>query len=79
MSTNITTPKKNFFKKMSAEYENRGLTSVCVENEQIAALHTENNRQRTLNESLQRDVEAQSKQLNRSEDLRKTLETEIAN
>ena len=41
---------------MSAEYEARGLTSVIVENDQVAALHTENNRERTLVESLQKDV-----------------------
>ena len=46
------TKKKDFLKKMSAEYEARGLTAVCVENEQVAALHTENNRERTMNESL---------------------------
>ena len=37
---------------MSSEYEARGLTAVCVDNEQIAALHTENNRERNVNESL---------------------------
>ena len=44
--------RKLLVKKMSAEYEARGLTAVCVENEQVAALHTENNRERTMNESL---------------------------
>ena len=49
--------KKEFLKKMSTEYAARGLSEVCVENEQVAALHTENNRERSINESLQRDVE----------------------
>ena len=44
--------KKDFLKKMSTEYEARGLSSVCVENEQVGALHTENNRERSMNESL---------------------------
>ena len=39
-------------KKMSTEYEARGLSEVNVDNIQIAALHTENNRERTMNESL---------------------------
>ena len=49
--------RKEFLKKMSAEYEARGLSAVCVDNEQIAALHTENNRERSVIESLQKDVE----------------------
>ena len=44
--------RKEFLKKMSAEYEARGLSAVCVDNEQIAALHTENNRERSVIESL---------------------------
>ena len=39
-------------KKMSNEYEARGLLEVNVDNVQIAALHTENNRERTVNESM---------------------------
>ena len=33
-------------KKMSTEYEARGLDQVNVDNAQVAALHTENNRER---------------------------------
>ena len=50
------TRKKDFLKKMSKEYEARGLTKVCVDNAQVAALHTENNRERGINESLQTDI-----------------------
>ena len=46
-----TNGKKQFLKKMSVEYEGRGLKEVCVDNEQIGALHTENNREREINES----------------------------
>ena len=56
---------------MSTEYEARGLTEVCVDNEQIAALHTENNRERDVNESLQNDVEMLRAQLLRGEEIRK--------
>ena len=42
---------------MSAEYEARGLSEVNVDNVQIGALHTENNRERKMNESMQRDIE----------------------
>ena len=62
---------------MSAEYEARGLTEVCVDNEQIAGLHTENNRERTMNQSLQRDVEMLRAQLARGEQIRVKLESEI--
>jgi hypothetical protein len=44
------TRKKQFLKKMSIEYEARGLTEVCVDNEQIGALHSENNRERLVTE-----------------------------
>ena len=36
---------------MSVEYEARGLQEVCVDNAQIGALHTENNRERMVNSS----------------------------
>ena len=38
--------RKEFLKKMSTEYEARGLAEVCIDNDQIASLHTENNRER---------------------------------
>ena len=41
--------RKEFMKKMSKEYEDRGLSEVNVDNKQVAALHTENNRERTMN------------------------------
>ena len=63
---------------MSTEYEARGLTEVCVENAQVAALHTENNRERNINESLQKDVEMLRHQMAKSEEIRAKQETEIA-
>ena len=42
---------------MSNEYEARGLAEVCVDNAQIAALHTENNRERSIIQSLQNDID----------------------
>ena len=51
-NTDIKPSRKEFLKKMSAEYEARGLSEVCVDNEQIGALHTENNRERTVIQSL---------------------------
>ena len=63
---------------MSTEYEARGLTAVCVDNEQIGALHTENNRERVINENLQKDVEMLSKQFEHGENIRKKQEIEIA-
>ena len=50
------TKKKTFLIKMSGEYEGRGLTEVLITNDQIGALHAENNRERIVNESLLRDV-----------------------
>ena len=53
-----TRPKrKELLKKMSKEYEARGLEQVKVDNDQVAAIHTENNRERTINQSLQKDIE----------------------
>ena len=49
--------RKELLKKMSKEYEERGLEQVIVDNAQVAAIHTENNRERTINQSLQRDIE----------------------
>lgn len=57
-------------KQMSTEYEARGLSEVNVTNSQIAALHQENffnNRERGINETLQRDVEMLREQLTRAE------------
>ena len=55
---------------MSNEYEARGLSEVCVDNEQIAALHTENNRERTVIESLQKDLELLRGQINHDAEIR---------
>ena len=55
---------------MSNEYEARGLSEVCVDNEQIAALHTENNRERAVIESLQKDIELLRGQLNHDAEIR---------
>ena len=49
--------RKELLKKMSTEYENRGLVQVNVDNQQVAAIHTENNRERNINESLLKDIE----------------------
>jgi len=62
---------------MSVEYEGRGLKEVCVDNEQVGALHTENNRERMVNQSLQKDVEMLRSQLERNEEIRAKLESEI--
>ena len=62
--------RKEFLKKMSAEYEARGLSEVNVDNLQIGALHTENNRERKMNESLQEDVAMLKAQLVRAEEVR---------
>ena len=62
---------------MSNEYEARGLSEVCVDNEQIAALHTENNRERTVIESLQKDLELLRGQINHDAEIRVKQEAEI--
>jgi len=62
---------------MSKEYEARGLTEVCVDNEQVAALHTENNRERTLNISRQQDIDMLREQYAKSEEIRHHQEAEI--
>ena len=41
---------------MSKEYEDRGLSEVNIDNNQVAALHTENNRERTINKQAQNDI-----------------------
>ena len=69
--------RKEFLKKMSKEYEDRGLTEVCVDNGQVQSLHTENNRERDINVSLQRDIEMLKAQLTRSEQIRVRQEEEI--
>ena len=69
--------RKEFLKKMSKEYEDRGLTEVCVDNSQVQSLHTENNRERDINLSLQRDIEMLKAQLKRSEEIRVRQEEEI--
>jgi len=50
---------------------------VCVDNEQIGALHTENNRERMVNDSKQMDIDMVRAQLSRSEDVRSKQEAEI--
>ena len=69
--------RKEFLKKMSIEYEDRGLKEVCVDNEQIGSLHTENNREREINTSLQRDIEMLKAQLTKAEEVRARQEEEI--
>ena len=77
--TETTVPKrgqkKDFLKKMSTEYESRGLALVNVDNQQIGALHTENNRERVVNETLVKDVELLRAQLARAEEVRATQQT----
>ena len=72
------TRSKMLTKKMSVEYENRGLCEVNVDNAQVAALHTENNREREINKSLQRDVDMLRAQLAKSEEIRAKQEIAIA-
>ena len=55
---------------MSAEYEGRGLSEVNIDNDQVAALHTENNRERNINESLQKDIVMLRAQLVTAEQIR---------
>ena len=62
---------------MSVEYEARGLKEVCVDNEQIGALHNENNRERQINHSHQQDIQMLRNQLARSEDVRAKQNSEI--
>ena len=69
--------RKEFLKKMSLEYQERGLKEVCVDNEQIGSLHTENNRERDINTSLQRDIEMLKAQLVKAEEVRARQEEEI--
>ncbi len=56
---------------MSVEYEGRGLKEVCVDNDQVAALHTENNRERLVNESKEKDIAMIRDRLARAEDIRR--------
>ena len=44
-------------KKMSSEYESRGLTEGNVEQLQAKAIQMELGRERSMNQSLQRDIE----------------------
>ena len=71
------TKRKEFMKKMSTEYESRGLTEVNVDNEHVAALHNENNRERNINTSLQKDVEMLRAQLARAEEHRVKQEASL--
>ena len=64
-------------KKMSAEYEARGLSEVNVDNAQIAALHNENNRERTMHQKLQRDLDLLRAQLARAEEVRVQQEASL--
>ena len=57
-------------KKMSSEYESRGLTEGNVEGLQAKAIQMELQRERAMNESLQRDVTMLRDQLKRAEELR---------
>ena len=70
--------RKQLMKKMSTEYEARGLTEVNVDNAQIAALHTENNRERTMHQSLQKDLDLLRAQLARAEEIRVQQESSLA-
>ena len=62
--------RKEFLKKMSNHYEDRGLKEVCVDNVQVDSIHTENNRERSISQSLQKDIEMLKAQLARSEEIR---------
>ena len=70
-------PRKDFLKKMSAEYEARGLAEVNVDNLQVAALHTENNRERVVNQQLQKDLDLLRAQLARAEAIRVKQEASL--
>ena len=62
---------------MSNHYEERGLKEVCVDNAQVDSIHTENNRERSINQILQKDIEMLKAQLARSEEIRENQEDEI--
>ena len=64
-------------KKMSSEYESRGLTEGNVEQLQAKAIQMELGRERSMNESLQRDVEMLREQLRIAEELRGKQENSI--
>ena len=55
---------------MSSEYEAGGLSGVNIENMQIASLKNEIKRERSTNESLQKDIEMLRDQLARAEEIR---------
>ena len=62
---------------MSSEYESRGLTEGNVEQLQAKAIQMELGRERSMNESLQRDVEMLREQLRIAEELRGKQENSI--
>ena len=62
---------------MSTEYAARGLNEVNVDNLQIAALHTENNRERKMHESIQDDLTLLRAQLVRAEEIRVQQEASL--
>ena len=65
-------------KKMSSEYESQGLTAGAVESLNAKALQMELQRERAMNQSLQRDVEMLRDQLAIAEQLRARQETQIS-
>ena len=65
-----STKRREFLKKMSKEYEDRGLSIVNIDNKQVAALHTENNRERTMNKQAQNDINMLRAQLAKAEEHR---------
>ena len=67
-------PRKEFIMKMESMYIDRGLPEVCVDSEQIKALHKENNAERATFKNLQSDFELLSVQFSQTEDIRKNQE-----
>ena len=63
--------------KMQAMYVDRGLPEVCVDSEQIKALHKENNSERQAYQDLQKGFNLLQQQFAQTEDLRRAQEQQI--
>ena len=52
-----TSSRKDFIMKVEAMYTDRGLPEVCVDSEQIKALHRENQNERATLKDMQKGFE----------------------
>ena len=69
--------RPGFHKMKSSEYESRGLSESNVEGLQVKAVQMELQRERTMNESLQRDIKMLREQLRQAEEMRVQQERAI--